>query len=332
MRSIIFPLTLFVIFNFNQSYSDTVKVKNIVRILGSEEIQVYGYGLVVGLKGTGDTAKNLPTAQSIVEYLRGFGIEVSHTNFQSRNTASVVVSARIPSNLKRGTVFDVNVSSLFDARSLEGGILVNTPLRDNEGNIVAFAQGTVVTPKGSVRTTGIVPNGGILLSNYTDNVFEDGKFRLSFENVSPSTVNSVVKLIKENFDGVNIYLTDIYNVEVEIPKAFEGNELEFVSRIMELEVELIDEAFVVIDQKSSSIVITGNPRVYPVSLSYKGMKIEFSDFGNFFERGEIYTIPTNNLRDFVDTLSKLGIKSDDLIQILILMKEAGAIKSRFIFK
>ncbi|MCX8096049.1 MAG: flagellar basal body P-ring protein FlgI [Spirochaetes bacterium] len=332
MKKATFLLILILILKFSQAYSDTIKVKNISRIVGGEEIQVYGYGLVVGLKGTGDTTKNLPTSQSIVEYLRGFGIEVSHTNFQSRNTASVVVSARIPPNLKRGTLFDVNVSSIFDARSLEGGILVNTPLRDNEGNIVAFAQGAIVTPKGSVRTTGIVPNGGVLLSNYTDNVFEDGKVKIAFENVSPSTVNSVVKLIKENFEGVNVYPTDIYTIEVEIPKAFEGNEIEFVSRIMELEVELIDEAIVVIDQKSSSIVITGNPKVYPVSISYKGMKVEFGDFGNFFERGEVYTIPTNNLRDFVDTLSKLGIKSEDLIQILILMKEAGAIKSRFSFK
>ncbi|MCX8028550.1 MAG: flagellar basal body P-ring protein FlgI [Brevinematales bacterium] len=310
-------------------YSESLKIKDIARIVGSDSIQVYGYSVVVGLKGTGDTSKNYATSLSIIEHLRKFGIDISHTNIQMRNTAFVLVSARIPSNFKKGTTFDVNVSSIFDARSLEGGFLITTPLKDSEGNVVAYAQGSVITPKGNVKTTGIVPNGGLVSVDLGTSSIDQGSFRLFFENLSPPSINGVIKLLKENFEKINIKVIDVNTLEIEIPQEFQGNEFDFVSRVMDTEVSIPDESFVVIDQRSSSIIITGNPRVYNTSISYKGMRIEFGEL-NFFERGEVYYIPSNYLKDFVDHLSKLGVKSDDLIQILLLMKEAGAIRSRFI--
>lgn len=313
------------------SYSETVKIKNIARILG-QEIYIEGYGLVVGLKGTGDTLKNYSTSKSISEYLKKMGLEVDPTNFQARNSASVIVSAKINPNLKKGVTFDVNVASIFDARSLEGGFLVRTPLKDSNGNVVAFAQGVIVSPKGSIKTTGIIPSGGLLENDLSQSFVKNNKVALVFEGVSPSVVSKVVNVLKNNFAKISIQVVDSSLVEIEIPEEYQGNELEFLSKVMETEVEIVDEAFVVIDQKSSTVVITGDIKLYPLTISYKGMKIVFSEMTSFLEYGEIYTIPSNNLKDFVDTLSKIGVKAEDLIQILLLMKEAGALKARFIVK
>ncbi|MEN2997563.1 MAG: flagellar basal body P-ring protein FlgI [Brevinematia bacterium] len=312
------------------AYSETVKLKEIATVCVGEEL-IQGYGLVVGLKGTGDSTRNYSTAKTISDHLREFGLDVAPTNFFARNSASVVVSARISRNLREGVSFDVNVSSLFDARSLEGGFLLKTPLKDSEGRIVGFAQGNVTTPKGSVRTTGVVPNGGILVLDLGSE-FENRVLKISFDNVSPSTVNLAVKSLREKFSGLNVRVVNLSCLEVEVPEEFQGNEFEFIAKLMETEVDVLEEAFVVVDQKSATVVITGDVKLYPVSVSYKGMKVISSEFGTFFESGEIYSIPSTSLKGFVDALSKIGVKAEDLIQILLLMRDAGGIKARFIVK
>ncbi|MFN4244699.1 MAG: flagellar basal body P-ring protein FlgI [Brevinematia bacterium] len=334
MRKYTFLIYILIIITFiksNFSYSETIKVKEIAKIL-DEYIQLQGYGLVVGLKGTGDTLKNISTANSISSYLKSLGIEISPTNFQARNTASVIVSAKIHSSSQKGVSFDVYVSSIFDSRSLEGGFLLKTPLKDSEGNILAFAQGNVITPKGGIKTTGLVPDGGILVSNLYMNSIETGKIRLFFEGSSATTISLFLNKVKEIFGEIDIKLITSEILEITLPNEFSKNPLEFISKIMEIELDMIEESYVVIDQKSLTVVITGNVRLYPSSISYKGMKITFSDINTLIESGEIYQIPSTNLKDFVDGLIKIGIKTEDLIQILLLMKEAKSIKSKFIVK
>lgn len=324
--------TLLLIFVTMNASPNTVKIKNISEIYIGEEIQANGYGIVIGLKGTGDSPKNFSTAKSISEYLETLGITINPTNFIARNSASVIVSAKISPMSVKGTTIDVNVASIFDARSIEGGILLKTPLKDNNGRIVAFAQGNIITPKIGSKTSGIIPNGGIVIEDISEDFLKDQKLKLSFKNVSYNTINLAIKKIKENFPNVKINILTSDTIEIEIPNIYRNNEMEFIATIMELEIEITEEEFVAIDSKNNTVVITGNVKLYPVSISYKGMKITFSEFGGFIESGEIFSIPSTDLKEFVDQLSKIGIKSEDLISILLLMKEIGAIKAKFVVK
>ncbi|MGC8870994.1 MAG: flagellar basal body P-ring protein FlgI, partial [Brevinematia bacterium] len=138
--------------------------------------------------------------------------------------------------------------------------------------------------------------------------------------------------LKEQMGNLNIKATDISTLEIEIPEEFKGKEVSFISQIMETEIDLEDEAVIVIDPRNNTLVITGDVRLYNVSIAYKGMKIELSELGGFFESGEIYKIPSNNLSEFISTLSKIGVKAEDLINIISLMKEAGAIKGKLLVK
>jgi flagellar P-ring protein precursor FlgI len=309
---------------------ESVKVRDIAKIVGLEEIQVSGYGVVVGLRGTGDNIKNEITRTSIMNYLNNLGINVSSTNISSKNIASVIVTGKISPFSKSGMTFDVNVSSIFDARSLEGGFLLKTLLKDIDGNIVGIAQGTIITPKSGIKTSGNIPGGGIVVSNISKNFLQNGKIRLHFDDDSPQVISSFINTLKEQFEEVKITVEveDLSTVSIEIPESFEGNEIEFISRIMNTEIEYTVTPTIVIDPKNNTLVISGNVSIQPVSISYKGMKIEFSEIGGIMEYGEIYSIPSNQLSEFVQFLFKNGFKSEDIINVISLMKEAGAIKVR----
>jgi flagellar P-ring protein precursor FlgI len=309
---------------------ESVKVRDIAKIVGLEEIQVSGYGVVVGLRGTGDNIKNEITRTSIMNYLNNLGINVNSTNISSKNIASVIVTGKISPFSKSGMTFDVNVSSIFDARSLEGGFLLKTLLKDIDGNIVGIAQGTIITPKSGIKTSGNIPGGGIVISNISKNFLQNGKIRLHFDDDSPQVISSFINTLKELFEEVKITVEveDLSTVSIEIPESFEGNEIEFISRIMNTEIEYTVTPTIVIDPKNNTLVISGNVSIQPVSISYKGMKIEFSEIGGIMEFGEIYSIPSNQLSEFVQFLFKNGFKSEDIINVISLMKEAGAIKVR----
>jgi len=309
---------------------ESVKVRDIAKIVGLEEIQVSGYGVVVGLRGTGDNIKNEITRTSIMNYLNNLGINVNSTNISSKNIASVIVTGKISPFSKSGMTFDVNVSSIFDARSLEGGFLLKTLLKDIDGNIVGIAQGTIITPKSGIKTSGNIPGGGIVISNISKNFLQNGKIRLHFDDDSPQVISSFINTLKELFEEVKITVEveDLSTVSIEIPESFEGNEIEFISRIMNTEIEYTVTPTIVIDPKNNTLVISGNVSIQPVSISYKGMKIEFSEIGGIMEYGEIYSIPSNQLSEFVQFLFKNGFKSEDIINVISLMKEAGAIKVR----
>ena len=309
---------------------ESVKVRDIAKIVGLEEIQVSGYGVVVGLRGTGDNIKNEITRTSIMNYLNNLGINVNSTNISSKNIASVIVTGKISPFSKSGMTFDVNVSSIFDARSLEGGFLLKTLLKDIDGNIVGIAQGTIITPKSGIKTSGNIPGGGIVISNISKNFLQNGKIRLHFDDDSSQVISSFINTLKEQFEEVKITVEveDLSTVSIEIPESFEGNEIEFISRIMNTEIEYTVTPTIVIDPKNNTLVISGNVSIQPVSISYKGMKIEFSEIGGIMEYGEIYSIPSNQLSEFVQFLFKNGFKSEDIINVISLMKEAGAIKVR----
>jgi flagellar P-ring protein precursor FlgI len=309
---------------------ENVKVRDIAKIVGLEEIQVSGYGVVVGLRGTGDNIKNEITRTSIMNYLNNLGINVNSTNISSKNIASVIVTGKISPFSKSGMTFDVNVSSIFDARSLEGGFLLKTLLKDIDGNIVGIAQGTIITPKSGIKTSGNIPGGGIVISNISKNFLQNRKIRLHFDDDSPQVISSFINTLKEQFEEVKITVEveDLSTVSIEIPESFEGNEIEFISRIMNTKIEYTVTPTIVIDPKNNTLVISGNVSIQPVSISYKGMKIEFSEIGGIMEYGEIYSIPSNQLSEFVQFLFKNGFKSEDIINVISLMKEAGAIKVR----
>ncbi len=320
-------ILILVVLNAN---GEKVKVRDIAKIVGLEEIQVSGYGVVVGLKGTGDNIKNEITRTSIMNYLNNLGINVNSTNISSKNIASVIVTGKISPFSKSGMTFDVNVSSIFDARSLEGGFLLKTLLKDIDGNILGIAQGTIITPKSGIKTSGNIPDGGIVISNISKSFLRDGKIRLHFDNDSPQVISRFINALKEQFEEtkITVEVEDLSTVSVEIPKKFEGNEIEFISTIMDIDIEYTTTPTIVIDPKNNSLVISGNVSIQPVSISYKGMKIEFSEVGGIMEYGEIYSIPNNQLSEFVQFLFRNGFKSEDIINVLSLMKEAGAIKVR----
>ncbi len=325
-------VVFFWVFSFF-SFSITVKVKEVANIVGQGEIFVSGYGIVVGLKGTGDNIKNDVTKKSLANYLRNLGIPITTTNFQSKNVASVVVYGKLNPFSKNSGIFDVSVASVMDARSLEGGSLLQTVLKDENGNVVAVAQGDVIVPKGNkTKNVGVIPSGGKMITNFFSlNPLQNGnRLLLYFNSPDLNALYSLKNILLDKFENkISVDIIDPSTISISVPDEYiAGKYLDFVSEVMETEFETSVMPTIVIDQRSEALVMGGSIKVSPAVISYKGMKIEFAETGiTLLESGEIYYIQGNSIADFVDFMYKNGFKAEDIINIIILLNSSGAIKA-----
>ncbi|MBL7202870.1 MAG: flagellar basal body P-ring protein FlgI [Desulfobacteraceae bacterium] len=282
--SLIF-ITLFVL----SSYAHATRIKDLADIKGVRENQLLGYGLVVGLEGTGDGKDSKFTFQSLASMLERMGVTVNAKDIEkAENVAAVMVTADLPAFVKVGSRIDVTVSSIGDAESLTAGTLLVTPLKAADGKVYAVAQGPVSTDAFSVsgkaaKVTKNFPTvarivGGAIIENEIHYDFVN-KGTLSLTLPRPDFTNAarVAKTINSAFKGSVARTLDAGTIEVEVPKEYSGRTVELVAMIEQLDVTPEKSSMVVFNERTGTVVIGENVRISTVAIAHGNLSIEIKE-------------------------------------------------------
>lgn len=307
----------------------SVKIKDISTIDGLKRNQVLGYGLVVGLQGTGD-AKSPMTQASLRSILKSFGIEGD--DLRSKNAAAVLVTAQLPPFVRIGDRVDVSVSSIGDAKSLEGGILVQSPLRGADNQIYVVAQGPLAVTKPAtgrtVRTVASVGDGGIVEREIVPEVITDNSIFIVLKNWDYTVANDIIKAVGEKYPDAKPEMAA--NGKIRITLGANVPVAQFISDVQNIEITPTLPAIVVIDEKSGTIVTGGQVRVSESLISKEGITVEIA---NSEKKGSVALLKdASTVKDLVDSLNFIGVTTGDIIAILKGLKDAGALHAELIVK
>ena len=357
---------LLVLFLFLTTFAG-VRIKEIAQLQGTRQVQILGYGLVVGLDGTGDSRQSLIANQSVRNMLKHFAITVPAKRMNVRNVAAVIVTANILPFVKVGSRIDVIVSSLGDATSLEGGTLLLTPLMGPDGQIYARAQGAVSIGGFNINTiggekvrrnyalVGRVPAGAVLEKEIKQNFTDGNSISIILRNPDFTTADRIAKQVNQTFGNGIAVAKDAAQIVVTIPANYkaDGKMVEFVSAIESLEIEPDQIAKVVVNERTGTVVIGENVTVSPVAISHGNLNVQISAMPIIsqpapFSRGQTVVVPqtqTNvetekskvmvmenatNVQQIAKALNALGVTSRDIIAIFQALKEVGALKAELI--
>jgi flagellar P-ring protein precursor FlgI len=264
-----------------------VRVKDVAKLDGLAETQLIGYGLVVGLKGTGDGPRTQFTTQSIVNMLRNTGIEVPKDRIQVRNVAAVMVTGKLSPFMKKGGNIDVSVSSIGDAKSLEGGTLLMSPLQATDGEMYAMAQGALSVggfnrdaPGGKASyqknhvLVGEVPGGAIIEKEAPNSTLGGDALLISLAAPDFSSAVALAKAINANFKKDIAEASDPVTVRVAPPEEFKARRMEFMAELENLDFQVSTVARVVLNEKTGTVIAGGNVSISEVAVSHGSITIE----------------------------------------------------------
>src|SRR5579863_3351995 len=340
----------------------TSRIKDLANIEGVRQNQLVGYGLVVGLNGTGDTLNNVPfTKQSLQAMLERMGVNIRGATIRTGNVAAVMVTGNLPPFGTQGTRMDVTVSALGDSKNLQGGTLLVTPLLGADGNVYAVAQGSLAIggfqAEGAaasitrgVPTVGRIANGAIIEREIEFALNRLPNVRLALRNGDFTTSKRVAAAINDFLGSPTAEPLDPSTVQLSIPPEFKGNVVAFLTEIEQLQVEPDLGAKIIIDERSGIIVMGRDVRVATVAVAQGNLTVTISESPqvsqpNPLARGRTVVTPRSNVRvsedgkklalvkdgvslqQLVDGLNGLGIGPRDLIGILQAIKAAGAIQA-----
>src|SRR5579863_4459325 len=340
----------------------TSRIKDLANIEGVRQNQLVGYGLVVGLNGTGDTLNNIPfTKQSLQAMLERMGVNIRGATIRTGNVAAVMVTGNLPAFATQGTRMDVTVSALGDAKNLQGGTLLVTPLLGADGNVYAVAQGSLAISgfqaEGEaakivrgVPTVGRIANGAIIEREIEFALNRLPNVRLALRNADFTTAKRVAAAVNDFLGTKTAEPLDPSTVQLSIPPEFKGNVVAFLTEIEQLQVEPDLVAKIVIDERSGIIVMGRDVRVATVAVAQGNLTVTITESPqvnqpNPLSRGRTVVTPRSSvsvseegkkfavmkdgvsLQQLVDGLNGLGIGPRDLIGILQAIKAAGAIEA-----
>jgi flagellar P-ring protein FlgI len=340
----------------------TSRIKDLANIEGIRQNQLIGYGLVVGLNGTGDTLNNTPfTKQSLQAMLERLGVNIRGQQIRTGNVAAVMVTANLPPFGTQGTRIDVTASAMGDAKSLAGGTLLVTPLLGADGNVYAVAQGSLsiggfqaqgeaASITRGVPTVGQLPNGAIIEREIDFSLNSLGQLRLALRNPDFTTAKRIAVAVNDFMGAPVAQPLDPSTVELTLPKKLHENVVEMLTNIEQLQVEPDEAAKIVIDERSGVIVIGRDVRVSTVAVAQGNLTVTISEAPQVSQpaplsRGRTVVVPRTrvgvqeeghglamvhegvSLQQIVDGLNALGIGPHDLIVILQAIKAAGAIQA-----
>ena len=339
------------------------RIKDIVDFEGVRENQLGGYGLVVGLNGTGDNIKSINFAkESLISMLDQLGINARDGQLKSKNIAAVMVTASLPPFARQGSRIDVMVSAMGDAKSLQGGTLIATPLSGANGEVYAVAQGQIATGSVSaqgnnasvtrgVPTSGRIANGAII-ENEIDFALDSLKnIRIALRNPDFTTARRISDAINAMLGQPASKALDPATVDLQIPQEYEDKVVDLMTKVEQLQVQPDQLAKVVIDESSGIIVIGKDVKINRLAIAQGNLTIKISEIPMVsqplpFSNGTTVTqnvtaIDVNeevnsrlsvldtgvNLQELVDGLNALGVTPRDLISILQAVKASGALQA-----
>lgn len=317
----------------------SVRIKDIATFEGVRDNQLIGYGLVVGLKGTGDSLKDSPYAQeTIVSMLDRLGINIRDrvVNMKSQNMAAVMVTANLPPFSRSGSRIDVNVSAIGTAKDLLGGILLVTPLVGADGQTYAVAQGSVVTggfsaagqtgtsvTKG-VPTSGRISNGAIVEKEVPYELNQSNTFYLSLKNPDFTTAERIANAIGKYHGQATARAKDASSVFLTVPKAFTGNAAGFITSIEQLRIKPDQSARVIIDEQNGVIVMGDNVRISRVAISLGSLTIRITEEPQVSQPNPFTTGAISEFKKEETTSESDGTSDDRLVKKIKDLNELGA--------
>ncbi|MDP5307325.1 flagellar basal body P-ring protein FlgI [Paracoccus spongiarum] len=343
-----------------------VRIKDLADFDGVRGNDLVGYGLVVGLDGTGDGMRNAPfTEEMLAGLLERLGVNVTDDALRSKNVAAVVVTATLPPFARSGSRIDVGVSTIGDAKSLLGGTLVMTPLKAADGNIYAVAQGSIIAGGVSIAgeasrvvegvpTGGSIPVGARVEREVEFDFAEVRNIRIALRNADFTTATRIEDAINREFARRLAVTQDSGTVLVEFALLGDVNPARVVGRIENLLIEPEDRAKVVVDHKAGTIVMGDRVRISKVAVSQGNLTLKVSEAPlvsqpNPFADGETFSVPRTSvevreeagigfaqvddsasLSDLVGGLNALGVRPRDMIDILKSIHAAGALHADLI--
>jgi flagellar P-ring protein precursor FlgI len=315
----------------------TVRIKDIADLRGIRENQLVGIGLVTGLAGRGDSSNSELLKTAIANLVSNFGFRIDAADVRSRNCAVVTVSCAVPAFVRSGESVDILVSSIGDARSLEGGVLLQTPLKGANGNVYALAQGRIfslqTTSGNSQQTVGAVPNGAIIEQDVISEFLSNDSLSLILRNPDFVTANTVSAAIRQEYPDIELQAVDAAMVQLSIPTQWREDPVAFIARLESIEVTPDPSNKVVIDSSSGVIIFGERVRIGQVAVSYKDISVSVSPYrrpagglwdGEEAERSFVFE-ETTTVEDLVETLRSIGLETEMIISIIKAIDRAGSL-------
>lgn len=317
------------------------KIGDIASIVGVRSNQLIGYGLVIGLNGTGDKTSSKFTMQSIANMLEGVNVKVSPESIKSKNVAAVVVTADLPPFARQGDKLDIKISSIGDAKSLESGILVMTPLTAVDGNIYAIAQGAVTTGSSSNLLSANIAQGAVVEREVAYNLSQQQDLTLSLKSANFQNAIKIQHVLNETFGQESAVAIDSRTIKLRLPENL--TPVEFVALVQEVQFDYSTSSKIIIDEKSGTIVAGVDVPVRPVVVTSGDITLKITNEPLLDEKNaqkldastsfdpNTTTIsanePNTTISNVVKALQKMGASPKNMISILEAMRQSGAIST-----
>lgn len=345
-----------------QAINSTVRIKDIAHVKGIRDNQIVGYGVVVGLPKTGDNSRSTQITNKML--LMNLGTVIEQENYiQKGSTAAVIITATVPPFAKNGDRIDVTVSTMADAKSLEGGVLVQTIMKAPNGEAIAVAQGPIsvgginVQGGGSftrtaITTTGRIPGGAIMERDMVTDIGDETSITLSIEESDYTMASRVAQTITNLVAPAKAI--DGNSIQVTIPEKFLDDRISFLSILENLDVRpTTEKARVVVNERTGTVVIGSDVKLLPAAVAHGNITVSVSTTNevsqpNAFAQGStvgfsnsditvnksagnVIAMPANsNLNDLVRALNSIGVTPLDLISILQALKKSGSLQAELI--
>ncbi|WP_041971635.1 flagellar basal body P-ring protein FlgI [Geobacter sp. OR-1] len=361
MRSYVTAATLFICVVLFAQTAHAVRIKDIAAFDGVRDNQLIGYGLVVGLNGTGDGNQTKFQVQSLVNMLEKMGVTINRADVTVKNVAAVMVTATLPPFAKQGSKIDALVSSMGDAKSIAGGTLLMTPLKGADNQVYAVAQGGVITNSFSYGgqaasaqknhpTAGRISDGALVERELPNVLADRSQLKLNLLKPDFTTAARITASVNDKFNAPVAASRDAGSIMVSIPPAYQGRTVEFIAELERLEIRPDSVAKVVMNERTGTIVIGENVRISSLAVSHGNLTLLIRETPQVSQPpalsgGETRTVPRTELKvkeeagglaivregasigDVVRALNALGVTPRDLIGIMQAIKAAGALQA-----
>lgn len=332
LRSLsIFILTMTCLLVARTGFSQSVRIKELAHLRGDRTNSLIGFGLVIGLNKTGDSAVSFAKNKAVANVLTRLGMAPDATPLLTLAAAAVIVTADLPAFARIGDRIDVKISVIGDAKSLAGGTLLMTPLKAGDGQIYSMASGSIIIGQANgagakVQTVAVIADGGMIERDFIPSLVQNQAIDLNLMNADFSTSNRIALAINKHFHNEIATAVDPARVKVRVPEQSWTNVTGFIAEMESLEVLADQKAVVIINERTGTIVMGGEVKVSEVVISHNGVSIQVGS-GKSLKSESVMPLNGTTINDLVKSLNQMGVKPEDLISILQSIHATGALRA-----
>ncbi|WQV87975.1 flagellar basal body P-ring protein FlgI [Helicobacter pylori] len=317
------------------------KIGDIASVVGVRDNQLIGYGLVIGLNGTGDKSGSKFTMQSISNMLESVNVKISADDIKSKNVAAVMITASLPPFARQGDKIDVQISSIGDAKSIQGGTLVMTPLNAVDGNIYALAQGAIISGNSSNLLSANIINGATIEREVSYDLFHKNAMTLSLKSPNFKNAIQVQNTLNKVFGNKVAIALDPKTIQITRPERL--SMVEFLALVQEIPINYSAKNKIIVDEKSGTIVSGVDIIVHPIVVTSQDITLKITkeplndskntqDLDNNMSLDTAHNTLSSNgksitIAGVVKALQKIGVSAKGMVSILQALKKSGAISA-----